>query len=184
MARAHVLGVPRIGPQRELKSALEAYWRGDIDEAALQSVASAIRQANWQRQHAAGLDFVTVGDFAFYDQMLNHVALLGCAPARFGFGNTLGLPEYFQLARGNAACHAMEMTKWFDTNYHYLVPELKPETQFSPGTTWLFDEVAEARTAGFNPKPAPESRHRPAADGRAGRGGKSPRLFPWPGTGR
>ncbi|MEW6414782.1 MAG: 5-methyltetrahydropteroyltriglutamate--homocysteine S-methyltransferase [Pseudomonadota bacterium] len=153
MARAHVLGVPRIGPQRELKSALEAYWRGDIDEAALQSVASGIRQANWQRQHAAGLDFVTVGDFAFYDQMLNHVALLGCAPARFGFGNTLGLAEYFQLARGNAACPAMEMTKWFDTNYHYLVPELKPETQFSPGTAWLFDEVAEAQTAGFNPKP-------------------------------
>ncbi|MEW6119816.1 MAG: 5-methyltetrahydropteroyltriglutamate--homocysteine S-methyltransferase [Pseudomonadota bacterium] len=153
MARAHVLGVPRIGPQRELKSALEAYWRGDIDEAALQSVASGIRQANWQRQHAAGLDFVTVGDFAFYDQMLNHVALLGCAPARFGFGSTLGLAEYFQLARGNAASPAMEMTKWFDTNYHYLVPELKPDTQFSPGTAWLFDEVAEARTAGFNPKP-------------------------------
>ena len=153
MARAHVLGAPRIGPQRELKSALEAYWRGDIDEAALQSVASAIRQANWQRQHAAGLDFVTVGDFAFYDQMLNHVALLGCAPARFGFAGTLGLPEYFQLARGNAACPAMEMTKWFDTNYHYLVPELKPDTEFSPGTAWLFDEVAEAQTAGFNPKP-------------------------------
>ncbi|MEW6591757.1 MAG: 5-methyltetrahydropteroyltriglutamate--homocysteine S-methyltransferase, partial [Pseudomonadota bacterium] len=153
MARAHVLGVPRIGPHRELKSALEAHWRGEIDEAALQSVASGIRQANWQRQHAAGLDFVTVGDFAFYDQMLNHIALLGCAPARFGFADTLGLPEYFQLARGNAACHAMEMTKWFDTNYHYLVPELKPDTQFSPGTAWLFDEVAEAQMAGFNPKP-------------------------------
>ncbi|MFN3749951.1 MAG: 5-methyltetrahydropteroyltriglutamate--homocysteine S-methyltransferase [Thiobacillus sp.] len=153
MARAHVLGVPRIGPQRELKSALESYWRGEIDEASLQSVASGIRQSNWRRQHAAGLDFVTVGDFAFYDQMLNHVALLGCAPARFGFGDTLGLAEYFQLARGNAACHAMEMTKWFDTNYHYLVPELKPDTQFSPGTAWLFDEVAEAQTAGFNPKP-------------------------------
>ncbi len=153
MARAHVLGVPRIGPHRELKFALEAHWRGEIDEAALQSVASGIRQANWQRQHAAGLDFVTVGDFAFYDQMLNHIALLGCAPARFGFADTLGLPEYFQLARGNAACHAMEMTKWFDTNYHYLVPELKPDTQFSPGTAWLFDEVAEAQMAGFNPKP-------------------------------
>ena len=153
MALAHVLGVPRIGPNRELKFAQEAFWRGDIDEAALRAVASGIRQANWQRQHEAGLTFVTVGDFAFYDQMLNHVALLGCAPARFGFGETIGLPEYFQLARGNDACHAMEMTKWFDTNYHYLVPELKPDTPFKLGAEWLFDEVAEAQTAGFHPKP-------------------------------
>ena len=153
MALAHVLGVPRIGPNRELKQAQEAFWRGAIDEAALQAVASGIRQANWQRQHAAGLDWVTVGDFAFYDQMLNHVALLGCAPQRFGFGTALDLAQYFQLARGNAACHAMEMTKWFDTNYHYLVPELKADTNFSLGVEWLFDEVAEAQTAGFNPKP-------------------------------
>ena len=153
MALAHVLGVPRIGPNRELKFAQEAFWRGDIDEVALKAVASGIRLANWQRQHEAGLAFVTVGDFAFYDQMLNHVALLGCAPARFGFGETVSLPETFQLARGNDACHAMEMTKWFDTNYHYLVPELKPDTAFTLGTEWLFDEVSEAQTAGFNPKP-------------------------------
>lgn len=153
MALAHVLGVPRIGPNRELKFAQESFWRGEIDEASLKAVASGIRQANWQRQHAAGLDFVTVGDFAFYDQMLNHIALLGCAPARFGFGDKISLSEYFQLARGNAACHAMEMTKWFDTNYHYLVPELKADTQFSLGAEWLFDEVAEAQTAGFNAKP-------------------------------
>ncbi|HQT34284.1 MAG: 5-methyltetrahydropteroyltriglutamate--homocysteine S-methyltransferase [Thiobacillus sp.] len=153
MALAHVLGVPRIGPNRELKFAQESFWRGEIDEASLEAVASGIRQANWQRQHAAGLDFVTVGDFAFYDPMLNHIALLGCAPARFGFGDKIGLPEYFQLARGNTACHALEMTKWFDTNYHYLVPELKPATQFSLGAEWLFDEVAEAQTAGFNAKP-------------------------------
>ncbi|OZA29894.1 MAG: 5-methyltetrahydropteroyltriglutamate--homocysteine S-methyltransferase [Hydrogenophilales bacterium 17-64-11] len=153
MALAHVLGVPRIGPNRELKFSQEAFWRGEIDAAALKAVGSGIRQANWQRQHAAGLDFVTVGDFAFYDQMLNHVALLGCAPARFGFGETLDLAQYFQLARGNADCHAMEMTKWFDTNYHYLVPELKPDTRFALDTGWLFDEVAEAQTAGFNAKP-------------------------------
>lgn len=153
MALAHVLGVPRIGPNRELKFAQESFWRGEIDEASLKAVASGIRQASWQRQHAAGLDCVTVGDFAFYDQMLNHIALLGCAPARFGFGDKISLSAHFQLARGNAACHAMEMTKWFDTNYHYLVPELKPETQFSLGAEWLFDEVAEAQTAGFNAKP-------------------------------
>ena len=153
MALAHVLGVPRIGPQRELKFALEAYWRGEIDDDALRATASGIRQGNWHRQYAAGLDFVTVGDFAFYDQMLNHVALLGCAPARFGFGDAIGLTEYFQLARGNAHCHAMEMTKWFDTNYHYLVPELKPDTRFSLGAEWLFEEVVEAQTAGFKVKP-------------------------------
>jgi 5-methyltetrahydropteroyltriglutamate--homocysteine methyltransferase len=153
MALAHVLGVPRIGPNRELKFAQEAFWRGEIDEAALKAVASGIRQANWQRQHAAELDCVAVGDFAFYDQMLNHVALLGCAPPRFGFGEHINLPQYFQLARGNADCHAMEMTKWFDTNYHYLVPEFKPDTQFSLDKNWLFDEVGEAQTAGFNAKP-------------------------------
>ncbi|MGV8990589.1 MAG: 5-methyltetrahydropteroyltriglutamate--homocysteine S-methyltransferase [Thiobacillus sp.] len=153
MALAHVLGVPRIGPHRELKFAQEAYWRDEIDEAALKAVASGIRQANWQRQHAAGLDVVAVGDFAFYDQMLNHVALLGCAPPRFGFGQHINLSQYFQLARGNADCHAMEMTKWFDTNYHYLVPEFKPDTQFSLDKNWLFDEVGEAQVAGFNAKP-------------------------------
>ena len=153
MALAHVLGVPRIGPNRELKFALEKFWRDEIDEAALQTTASGIRQANWHRQHAAGLDFVSVGDFAFYDQMLNHIALLGCAPARFGFGDTLSLPDYFTLARGNDAHHAMEMTKWFDTNYHYLVPELTADTRFHLGSSALFDEVAEAQTAGFNPKP-------------------------------
>ena len=153
MAQAHVLGVPRIGPKRELKFALEAFWRGEIDEAALESVASGIRQANWRRQHDAGLERVTVGDFAFYDQMLNHVALLGCAPARFGFGPTPGLKQYFELARGNAACPAMEMTKWFDTNYHYLVPEFTADTSFALGSARLFDEVAEARTAGFEAKP-------------------------------
>ena len=153
MALAHVLGVPRIGPNRELKFAQEAFWRGEIDEHALRAVASGIRQANWRRQHDAGLDYVTVGDFAFYDQMLNHVALLGSAPTRFGFGAQVGLAQYFELARGNAACHAMEMTKWFDTNYHYLVPEFTPDTNFSLGSEWLFDEVAEAQTAGFNAKP-------------------------------
>ena len=153
MALAHVLGVPRIGPHRELKFALEKFWRGEIDEAALQATASGIRQANWRRQHAAGLDFVTVGDFAFYDQMLNHIALLGCAPARFGLGDTLSLADTFTLARGSDAHHAMEMTKWFDTNYHYLVPELTPDTHFHLGASGLFDEVTEAQTAGFNPKP-------------------------------
>jgi 5-methyltetrahydropteroyltriglutamate--homocysteine methyltransferase len=150
---AHVLGFPRIGTRRQLKFALERLWRGEIDEAALEAVGRHVRLANWRRQQAAGLDFVTVGDFAFYDQMLNHVALLGCPPARFGFGAQIALDEYFQLARGNRECHAMEMTKWFDTNYHYLVPELWPDTAFGVGADWLLREVEEAKAAGFRPKP-------------------------------
>ena len=153
MALAHVLGVPRIGPHRELKFALEQHWRGELDEAGLRAAASGIRQANWRAQAEAGLDCVAVGDFAYYDPMLTHVALFGCAPARFGFGDTIGLAEYFQLARGNAACHAMEMTKWFDTNYHYLVPEFGPDTVFALDGRWLLDEVAEAQTAGFKARP-------------------------------
>ncbi len=151
MAQTHVSGMPRIGARRELKFALEQFWRGEIDEAALRAVGSGIRQANWQRQ--AGCAHVAVGDFAYYDPMLTHIALLGCAPTRFGFGARIGLSEYFQLARGNAGQHAMEMTKWFDTNYHYLVPEFHPDTAFALDDGWLFNEVAEAQTAGFAAKP-------------------------------
>ena len=153
MAHTHVLGMPRIGARRELKFALEQFWRGDIDEAALKAVGSGIRQANWRQQAAAGCAHVAVGDFAWYDPVLTHVALFGCAPRRFGFDARIGLAEYFQLARGNAAQHAMEMTKWFDTNYHYLVPEFRPDTSFALDDGWLLDDVVEAQTAGFNARP-------------------------------
>lgn len=96
---------------------------------------------------------VPVGDFAWYDRMLNMSALLGCAPRRFGFGGKITLDQYFQLARGNEGQGAMEMTKWFDTNYHYLVPEFDAGTSFSIGVERLFDESAEARQAGVVPKP-------------------------------
>lgn len=186
MALAHVLGVPRIGPNRELKFALEKFWRGEIQPGELFETGRAIRLQNWQKQQAAGLDFVTVGDFAYYDQMLNHILLLGCAPARFGFKDEDALTRAFVLARGqinasksscgsashsadhngaghgdnhpvgNSAAHstwALEMTKWFDTNYHYLVPELDAKSQFGLGVEWLFEEVAEALAAGHRPKP-------------------------------
>ncbi|MBI5924289.1 MAG: 5-methyltetrahydropteroyltriglutamate--homocysteine S-methyltransferase [Aquabacterium sp.] len=154
MARTHILGFPRIGAQRELKFAQEAFWRGDIDEAALRDVGKRLRQRHWQAQQAAGLDFVTVGDFAWYDQTLTLSAALGALPARFGFdARTLSLRQYFELARGNAAQPAMEMTKWFDTNYHYLVPELGPQTGFDGGVNWLLEEVDEARALGLRVKP-------------------------------
>ncbi|MBN2691185.1 MAG: 5-methyltetrahydropteroyltriglutamate--homocysteine S-methyltransferase [Burkholderiaceae bacterium] len=154
MTTTHVLGYPRIGPQRELKFALESYWQGKSDASALQSAAAQLRGANWEAQRDAGLRLATVGDFALYDHMLDTAALLGALPARFGFDpKALGLGHYFALARGNAAQPAMEMTKWFDTNYHYLAPELDAQTTFDGGVDWLFDRIREAQAAGHTPKP-------------------------------
>ncbi|SFN39241.1 methionine synthase (B12-independent) [Formivibrio citricus] len=149
MTVAHVLGFPRIGRRRELKFALESFWRGEIDEAELRAVGGQLRKEAWSWQKQAGLDFVTVGDFAWYDHLLNWAATLGCLPSRFGFdAQALGLPQYFELARGNAAQPALEMTKWFDTNYHYLVPELDAHARFDGGVDWLFEEIAEAQALG------------------------------------
>lgn len=154
MSRAHILGFPRIGAQRELKFAVEAFWKGESDEARLRATGSALRRRHWALQRAAGLDMLAVGDFAYYDQMLHVSALLGALPDRFGFeAKALTLAQYFELARGNASQPAMEMTKWFDTNYHYLVPELSPDTQFDGGVDWLFDEVDEALALGLPVKP-------------------------------
>ena len=155
MARTHILGFPRIGAHRELKFAQESFWRGESKEAELLDVAQALRQRHWNLQRSAKLDFVTVGDFAYYDQMLNLSALLGALPQRFEFeAAKLTLTQYYELARGNKAQPAMEMTKWFDTNYHYLVPELGPQTAFEGGVEWFFDEVDEALSLGLPVKPA------------------------------
>jgi 5-methyltetrahydropteroyltriglutamate--homocysteine methyltransferase len=147
--KAHVLGFPRIGAQRELKFAVEKFWRGEISEVELAQVGQTLRRRHWAWQAEAGLDFVTVGDFAWYDQILNTAALLGAIPARFGFNaQQLSLPQYFELARGNSAQFAMEMTKYFDTNYHYLVPELSSQSRFDGGVEWLFDEIEDAIAQG------------------------------------
>ncbi len=154
MTTTHILGYPRIGAQRELKFALESYWRGQSDAAALQATAAELRAAHWAAQRDAGLQFATVGDFALYDHMLDTAALLGALPARFGFAaSSLTLDQVFALARGNAEQPAMDMTKWFDTNYHYLVPELDSATTFDVGAQTLFDRVREAQAAGHRPKP-------------------------------
>ena len=168
----HVPGFPRIGAQRELKFALERHWRGELSAAGLEQTGQELRARHWAMQREAGLDFVTVGDFAFYDQVANHIQLLGCEPARYGFDAALPqLARYFVMARGNgeqAGCAhhqhgadqahehehsqhntaALEMTKWFDTNYHYLVPEFDAETEFSLACERLFVEVAEAQALG------------------------------------
>jgi 5-methyltetrahydropteroyltriglutamate--homocysteine methyltransferase len=155
MAVAHVLGFPRIGAKRELKTALEAFWRSEIPESELWAAGRELRNRHWLCQRDAGLDLVTVGDFAWYDSVLQTVAHLGCIPGRFGFEpRRLTLPQYFTLARGSADQAAMEMTKWFDTNYHYLVPEWSADTRFDGGVQWLFEEIAQTREPGHAVKVA------------------------------
>ncbi|MBZ0093281.1 MAG: 5-methyltetrahydropteroyltriglutamate--homocysteine S-methyltransferase [Sulfuricellaceae bacterium] len=162
MTTIHTLGFPRLGANRELKFALERYWRGDITADQLEAAGRELRARHWAVQKAA-LDFVTVGDFAFYDHVASHIQLLGCEPARFEFsGGEPELARYFTMARGVAeesgcgGCGhreggkpALEMTKWFDTNYHYLVPELAPDTSFRVASARLFGEVAEAQALGY-----------------------------------
>lgn len=154
MTTTHNLGFPRIGAARELKFAQEAFWRGDISEPELRSIGQSLRQRHWQLQQNAGIEQIPVGDFAWYDHVLTHCALFGAIPPRFGFdAHTLSLRQYFELARGNKDQFAMEMTKWFDTNYHYLVPEWQASTGFNLQSHWLIDEVKEAHALGLPIKP-------------------------------
>jgi 5-methyltetrahydropteroyltriglutamate--homocysteine methyltransferase len=152
MAVAHILGFPRIGAHRELKLALDSFWRGELSENGLRVAGRELRERHWRLQREAGLDFVTVGDFAWYDHVLQTLAQLGCTPGRFGSG--LSLQNYFGMARGTAAQPAMELTKWFDTNYHYLVPEWDAGSRFGPGVDWLLEEIAEAHALGHRVKVA------------------------------
>jgi len=157
MARTHNLGFPRIGAQRELKFAQEKHWKGLLGHAELERLASELRRHGWQRQ--AGLDLVPVGDFSFYDQVLDTSFLLGNVPERASARNSQPLDAYFRVARGRAAgdqgagVAAGEMTKWFDTNYHYIVPELSIETSFRLDPSRLLAQLAEARQAGVSFKP-------------------------------
>lgn len=149
------LGYPRIGRNRELKKAVENYWKDPATRAQLQQAALRIRQGNWRYQKAAGIDLIPSNDFSLYDQVLDHICLLGCAPSRYlAKGRRVAnLDEYFAMARGNADTHALEMTKWLDTNYHYLVPELEPNQDFQLASTKPFDEFREALGIGILTKP-------------------------------
>ena len=153
----HTLGYPRIGAQRELKKALEAYWAGELTREALEQTGKELRARHWQEQKNAGLDFVTVGDFAFYDQILNLSLAFGVIPPRFQTTpEQADLDTYFCMARGRAPtgtpAAACEMTKWFDTNYHYLVPEFQPQQTFSLHPQRLLSEVQEALALGHQVK--------------------------------
>ncbi|MDG5901615.1 5-methyltetrahydropteroyltriglutamate--homocysteine S-methyltransferase [Shewanella xiamenensis] len=151
------LGFPRIGRRRELKFALEKYWRGESTQAELHEVARELRRTHWQWQVAAGIEQVPVGDFAFYDQVLTLSATLNAIPDRHRGEGAIDLDTLFRVARGRAPsgtdAPASEMTKYFNTNYHYLVPELKQDQEFSIAYEQFFDEVAEAQSLGYQAKP-------------------------------
>ncbi|MBN2977476.1 5-methyltetrahydropteroyltriglutamate--homocysteine S-methyltransferase [Pseudomonas lactucae] len=159
MAVAHSLGFPRIGRDRELKKAQEAFWKGELDEAGLRAVGRDLRKDHWALQKQAGIELLPVGDFAWYDQVLTHSLMFGVIPERFrpADGHAT-LHTLFGMARGvsDSCCggaHAQEMTKWFDTNYHYLVPEFSADQQFHLGWDQLFEEVQEAHELGHTVKP-------------------------------
>jgi 5-methyltetrahydropteroyltriglutamate--homocysteine methyltransferase len=152
------LGFPRIGARRELKFAQEAFWKGEKSESELLQTASELRAQNWKRQ--AGLDLIPVGDFSLYDQVLDLSFTLGNLPARVQGLQGSELDQYFRVARGRSAndsgcncVHAGEMTKWFDTNYHYIVPEFSAETRFSLNPSRLLAQIEEAQALGHNAKP-------------------------------
>lgn len=158
MAITHNLGFPRIGGQRELKFALESYWAGRQTEQDLAITAADLRRRHWQQQ--AGLDFVPAGDFSLYDQVLDMSVTLGNLPARVADKQGSELDAYFRAARGRGAndspCCATaagEMTKWFDTNYHYIVPEFTADTRFELNPERLLAQLAEAQEPGVNAKP-------------------------------
>ena len=166
MVQSSNLGFPRIGAYRELKKATEGYWAGNRSAEALKKTARDLRKKHWTLQRNAGLDHIPSNDFSFYDQVLDTIAMVGAVPPRFGWdGDTVDLETYFNMARGiqekdvdatggeGAGAHAMEMTKRYDTNYHYIVPEFYSGQEFSLASTKPVDEYREARQLGIETRP-------------------------------
>ncbi|MCH2208250.1 MAG: 5-methyltetrahydropteroyltriglutamate--homocysteine S-methyltransferase [Lentisphaerales bacterium] len=168
--KSHSLGYPRIGSKRELKKATEAYWKGSLSLSELLATGKNLRETNWKKQQDAGIDLIPVNDFSFYDQVLDMSCLLGNIPPRFQWDEELtNVDTAFTIARGTqggasfaeekdcqtgkVSTFASEMTKWFDTNYHYIVPEFQTDTNFSLSSTKVFDEFEEAKALGINAKP-------------------------------
>jgi 5-methyltetrahydropteroyltriglutamate--homocysteine methyltransferase len=176
MIQSANLGFPRIGAKRELKKATEAYWKGDIDAPALALAGSELRAWHWRLQKDMGITVIPSNDFSFYDQMLDMTAAVGAIPPRFlsdgdqqrvlANGNArgvmasavaaasdAGLDQYFAMARGSRAAPAMEMTKWFDTNYHYIVPEFHRNQTFKLSSRKALNEFNEAKALGIHTRP-------------------------------
>ncbi|KAK1404604.1 5-methyltetrahydropteroyltriglutamate--homocysteine S-methyltransferase [Heracleum sosnowskyi] len=151
---SHVVGYPRMGPKRELKFALESFWDGKSTAEDLQKVAADLRSSIWKQMADAGIKYIPSNTFAYYDQVLDTTAMLGAVPARYNWnGGEIGFDTYFSMARGNASVPAMEMTKWFDTNYHYIVPELGPDVTFSYASHKAVTEYKEAKALGVETVP-------------------------------
>ncbi len=152
----HTLGYPRMGSNRELKKKLELYWKGDVLEDDLASTARSLRKLHWENQSQAGVGLLPVGDFSYYDHMLDNAVRFGAVPERFGVTDKKAdLSDYFVMARGEACENgtpAMEMTKWFDTNYHYIVPEFSEDQEFCLANESLIEQVKEATSLGYNAK--------------------------------
>jgi 5-methyltetrahydropteroyltriglutamate--homocysteine methyltransferase len=183
MLQSANLGFPRIGFKRELKKATEAYWKGEIDYLALRKIGAELRERHWRLQREVGIEVIPSNDFSFYDQVLDTTAMLGAIPPRYRADGTnrdrlspsartsnayammadvaetaatsggVDLDTYFAMARGSAAAPAMEMTKWFDTNYHYIVPEFYEDQQFRLASRKVIEEFKEAKALGIHTRP-------------------------------
>ncbi|MEU7015209.1 5-methyltetrahydropteroyltriglutamate--homocysteine S-methyltransferase [Streptomyces sp. NPDC046385] len=153
-ARATVYGYPRQGPNRELKKAIEGYWKGRVTTDALRNTAAALRRKNWSQLADAGITEVPTGDFSYYDHVLDTTVMVGAIPGRHRDAVAAdALDGYFAMARGTQDTAPLEMTKWFDTNYHYLVPELGPDTVFSTDSAKQVAELREALALGLTARP-------------------------------
>src|SRR3989454_4164660 len=158
MPLSHTLGFPPLGAHRELKRATEGYWNGKVSKTELLAVGRELRAAHWGLQRAAGMDLVPSNDFSFYDRVLDTCALVGAVPPRYGGGGgQVDLDAYFAMARGaqqrGRDVTAMEMTKWFDTNYHYIVPEFDRGQAFRLASHKPIDEFQEAKALGITTRP-------------------------------
>ena len=158
MVLATNLGFPRIGPMRELKKGVESYWKGNSSKEDLVALGRELRAANWKRQKDAGLSHIPSNDFAYYDHILDLTTTLGLIPSRYKHdGGNIDLDTYFAMARGaqrdGLDVTAMEMTKWYDTNYHYIVPEFEKGMTPKLSSTKIFDEYEEAKAQGIETRP-------------------------------
>lgn len=150
MSKNYIVGFPRIGEQRELKRVLEEFWAKKCSFENVQNVASKLKARHWKYQRDAGVDFISSNDFSLYDNMLDTSIMLGAIPKRFQ--HLSGEELYFAMARGDASSVAMEMTKWFNTNYHYIVPELSVEDSYLLNASKIIDEYNEAKELGIKTK--------------------------------
>src|ERR1700733_9405691 len=151
MTQATNLGFPRIGLKRELKAALEGFWSGKQTEAQLQQTAKDLRARHWKLQKDAGIDHIPSNDFSLYDYVLDTILMTGATPA--AYGTKADLQTYFAMVRGGKDAPALEMTKWLDTNYHYIVPVFEADQTFQFAGTKPVDEFLEAKALGIITRP-------------------------------